>query len=311
MALIAALIAVPLVASILLLLIRDDRPRAGIVWAAAAATAILSIATAVIYLPEGWMGFEFSSSAVDIACTVIGVAIAAVIIRCAVRYRNVLALILAIVQIAGSLVFEFGYAHGLEVEFGLYVDGLSLLMVLIIGIIGSGICVYAIGYMRDFQAHASEDEPDRRPFFFFLMFLFLSAMFVIVLSNNMVWMFTGWEVTTLCSFLLIGYTRTDEAIRNAFRQINMNLVGGIAFVVALFASALLFNTLDFSQFLAIAAFLPGFAVLPASALAIAGLTKAAQMPFHTWLLGAMVAPTPTSALLHSSTMVKAGVFLLI
>ena len=141
------------------------------------------------------------------------------------------------------------------------------------------------------------------------MFLFLSAMFVIVFSNNMEWLFTGWEVTTLCSFLLIGFTRTDEAIRNAFRQIIMNLAGGIGFVVALYCCALQVGTFSLYDFLVIGCQNPQLVALAVTALAFAGITKAAQMPFHTWLLGAMVAPTPTSALLHSSTMVKAGVFL--
>ncbi len=119
------------------------------------------------------------------------------------------------------------------------------------------------------------------------------------------------EVTTLCSFLLIGYTRTDEAMRNAFRQIIMNLAGGIGFVVALYACALQVGTLSFHEFLAIGMQYPQLAVLAVTGFGFAGITKAAQMPFQTWLLGAMVAPTPTSALLHSSTMVKAGVFLLV
>ncbi len=184
-------------------------------------------------------------------------------------------------------------------------------MAFIIGGVGRGICVYALGYMEDFQAHEPEGASDRRPVFFALMFVFLSAMFLIVFSNNMVWLFTGWEVTTVCSFLLIGYTRTEEAIKNAFRQIIMNLAGGIAFLVALYVMAIQFETLSFLEFLRIGVAYPQLVALPVCALAFAGLTKAAQMPFHTWLLGAMVAPTPTSALLHSSTMVKAGVFLLV
>ena len=131
------------------------------------------------------------------------------------------------------------------------------------------------------------------------------------MSKRQVWLFTGWEVTTVCSFLLIAYTRTEEAIKNAFRQIIMNLAGGIAFLVALYVMAIQFGTLSFLDFLVIGIQNPALVALPVCALAFAGLTKAAQMPFHTWLLGAMVAPTPTSALLHSSTMVKAGVFLLV
>ncbi|MFR7403263.1 MAG: proton-conducting transporter membrane subunit [Coriobacteriaceae bacterium] len=124
-------------------------------------------------------------------------------------------------------------------------------------------------------------------------------------------MFTGWEVTTLCSFLLIGYTRTEEAIANAFRQIIMNLAGGLGFLVALWCCALTVGTFSFYEFLVIGQNNPALTTLAVTALAFAGITKAAQMPFQTWLLGAMVAPTPTSALLHSSTMVKAGVFLLV
>ena len=136
-------------------------------------------------------------------------------------------------------------------------------------------------------------------------------MFVIVFANNMEWMFTGWEVTTLCSFLLIGYTRTEEAIRNAFRQIIMNLAGGLGFLAALYSCAITVGTFSFLDFLVIGVNEPAIVTFAVTALAFAGITKAAQMPFQTWLLGAMVAPTPTSALLHSSTMVKAGVFMLV
>ncbi|MBP3867054.1 MAG: NADH-quinone oxidoreductase subunit L [Eggerthellaceae bacterium] len=311
MTLIAFLILFPLVVAAVLLLVKGDWPRNVIVGISAAVIALASVLLAVQYLGAAQTFFEFSSTAVDYVGTALSVAIAAIIIYFGVRYNNKLALALAIIQVVGSLVFEFGFAHGLHVKNGLYIDPLSVIMALIIGIIGSGICVYALGYMIDFQAHEPEDAKDRRPMFFALMFLFLSAMFVIVFSNNMVWMFTGWEITTVCSFLLIGYTRTEEAIANAFRQIIMNLLGGIGFLVALYLAAIQLGTLDFSRFIVAGLMHPELAALPVCMLAFAGLTKAAQMPFHTWLLGAMVAPTPTSALLHSSTMVKAGVFLLI
>ena len=311
MLLISFLILFPLAIAALLLLLRGDTPRTVVVVAAAAVIAAASIALTVQYLGASWVGFEFSSEIVDYVCTAIGVAIAVTVVAFGVKYKNYFAVALAIVQVAGSLVFEFGFAHSADVLVGLYVDSLSLIMALIIGVIGSGICVYALGYMRDFQAHEPEGARDRRPTFFALMFLFLSAMYVIVFSNNMTWMFTGWEVTTLCSFLLIAYTRTEEAVNNAFRQIIMNIAGGIGFLVALFLAVIFTGTLSFERFVQIGVEHPDLVVVAVCALAFAGLTKAAQMPFHTWLLGAMVAPTPTSALLHSSTMVKAGVFLLI
>ena len=305
------LIVFPLVVAAILLVVRHEGPRRVIVCAAGIVIGVASVALVVMNLGATCTLFEFQSEALDFVCTGISVAIAAIIIGFAVRYRNPWAALLAVVQIVGTLVLEFTFAHGIEVTYGLYFDSLSLLMTLIIGVVGSGICIYAVGYMEDFQAHEPEGAPDRRPLFFALMFIFLSAMFVIVFANNMEWMFTGWEVTTVCSFLLIGYTRTDEAIANAFRQIIMNLAGGLGFLVALYSCALTVGTFSFYEFLAIGMSNPVLTTLAVTALAFAGITKAAQMPFQTWLLGAMVAPTPTSALLHSSTMVKAGCFLLV
>lgn len=274
------------------------------------AVGAVSLALVGTYLGTAGVFFEFSSPIVDYLCTGVSIAIGICVLVYGIRYKNIVASLLAVIQTAGAIVFEALFAHGAPVASGLYVDSLSLLMAFVIGVIGSAICFYALGYMEDFQAH-HEDQRDRRPLFFALMFLFLSAMFGIVFANNMVWLFTAWEVTTVCSFLLIGYTKTDEAITNAFRQIIMNMLGGIAFLAALYYCAITLETLSFSEFLAMGTAMPGLFVFPVTALAFAGITKAAQMPFHTWLLGAMVAPTPTSALLHSSTMVKAGVFLLL
>ncbi len=310
-ALIGFLIVFPLVVAALLLLFRANTARNAIVWGGGAVIALASCAFVFTHLGAQEVLIPFESEAIDWLCTGISVAIVAVILAFSYKHKNVWAALLAVVQLAMVLWFELGIEAEQPVAYSLYFDSLSVLMAFIIGVIGSGICIYAIGYMEDFQAHEPEGARDRRPTFFALMFLFLSAMFAIVFCNNMEWMFTAWEVTTLCSFLLIGYTRTDEAMRNAFRQIIMNLAGGIGFVVALYACALQVGTLSFHEFLAIGMQYPQLAVLAVTGFGFAGITKAAQMPFQTWLLGAMVAPTPTSALLHSSTMVKAGVFLLV
>ena len=213
--------------------------------------------------------------------------------------------------------FELTKGHSIEVQNNMYVDRLSMIMILIIGIIGSLITVYALGYMKDFQHHHA-DEKDRRPWFFFLLFLFLAAMFGLVTSNNLIWMYFFWEITSLCSFFLIGFTKTKEAIRNSFRALIMNLLGGLGFCLAIIILGYGWDesirTLQLSDVILYGE--SGYGVIPAlmipvGLLAFAGITKAAQMPFNSWLLGAMVAPTPTSALLHSSTMVKAGVFLIL
>lgn len=305
------LIVFPLIVAAVLLFVKQDKARNVVVCVSGVAIGIASVIMVVLNLGASCTLFEFESEALDFVCTGISCLIAATIIWFAVRYKNVWAAVLAAVQVVGAIVLEFVFAHEIEVPYGLYFDSLSLLMVFIIGVVGSGICIYALGYMEDFQAHEPVGAPDRRPMFFALMFVFLSAMFLIVFANNMEWMFTGWEVTTLCSFLLIGYTRTEEALRNAFRQIIMNLAGGLGFLVALYSCALTVGTFSFYEFLVLGVNNPALVTLAVTALAFAGITKAAQMPFQTWLLGAMVAPTPTSALLHSSTMVKAGVFMLV
>ena len=314
MEMIVALIMVPCVAALLMLAVRNDKARDAIAIGFAALIGVLSIAFAGMYLgaspvyfelPHEWSGFL---SAVNV---VIDLTVGVFVVCYAVRYRRLLPLILALIQIGVCLWFELTVQHGVHFESQMRVDQLTVIMTLIIGIVGSGICVYGLGYMKDFQAHHPEQK-DRRPWFFAIMFAFLSAMFNIVLSDNMAWIYTAWEVTTLCSFLLIGFTKTEEALNNAFRQIVMNMLGGIAFQFAIVYAALNGLPLLFSEFLS-AGSSSGAALfaIPVALLAFAGMTKAAQMPFHTWLLGAMVAPTPTSALLHSSTMVKAGVFLLV
>lgn len=202
------------------------------------------------------------------------------------------------------------------VEPFLIVDGLALIMVFVVAVIGGLVTLHAVGYMHNYHQHHAE-SPDRRSFFFCTVAVFLAAMLGLVLVNHLGWLFACWEITTLCSFLLIGYSRTGEARNNAFRALRFNVLGGLAFSAALFylgthhippaLTSLVPRLGDAAA--------PGSGgwqvLLPVSLLAIAALTKSAQMPFSSWLLGAMVAPSTVSALLHSSTMVKAGVYLLI
>lgn len=321
MSIIIFLVTFPLVVALLLLLIRSDALRGPLVMLASFLIAAGSIAFAVLNLGDQTktlMEGGHASEIIGYAMMGIEALLALLIVFLGIKHKKYLASILALVQCPLLIWFELTKGHGIEVEFNIAIDNFSVVMVLIIGIIGTLICVYALGYMKDFQHHHA-GEKDRRPFFFFLMFLFLSAMFGIVLSNNLIWMYFFWEITTLCSFFLIGYTRTKEAIRNSFRALILNLLGGLAFVVAIVLMGTFLNFVELNSLIATyqaanlsqnggLSFVCGIMV---TLLAFAGLTKAAQMPFNSWLLGAMVAPTPTSALLHSSTMVKAGVFLIV
>jgi ech hydrogenase subunit A len=203
---------------------------------------------------------------------------------------------------------EFACGSKLECAHNLYVDKFSIIMALINGLVGGGICLYALGYMREYHESAHKEVADRRPLFFALLFVFLGAMFGLIFANNLLWLFFFWEITTLCSFLLIGYTRTEEAKRNAFRALTMNLLGGVAFAAAIILCYRQTGSIELQQLIGSK---QSLALLPAALLCFAGITKSAQLPFSSWLLGAMVAPTPVSALLHSSTMVKAGVYLVL
>ena len=303
------LVIFPLIVALALLVLKADAGRDIVVVGSSVIIAAASIFLCWQYF-GGEVFFEFESHAVGYVMMVIEACLAVVIIVLGIKHKKYLASVLAAIQTPLLIWFELSAGHDIHVEHNIYIDKLSLIMVLIIGIIGTLICVYALPYMKDYQHH-SHGEADRRPWFFFLLFLFLAAMFGIVVSNNLVWLYFFWEITTLCSFFLIGFTKTQEAVRNSFRALIMNLSGGLAFVLAIvYLGKSSLGTLELSQMLEYSRY--GYSVvIPVTLLAFAGITKAAQMPFNSWLLGAMVAPTPTSALLHSSTMVKAGVFLII
>ena len=298
----------PFIAAVLLLLIRNDRARALITEVSAAVIILSSLVVAYNHLGNPGV-FELESELIDGLMFIVELALGLAVIYLGVKHKKYAASVLGAVQIIMSLFFEFCLAGNVSVTHTMYIDDLSVIMILIIGIVGSLITVYAVGYMRDFQEH-HKNEKDRRPWFFFLMFVFLSAMFGIVLSNSLTWMFFFWEITTLCSFALIGFTRTEEAINNSFRQLILNLIGGLVFLAANIVLADQCGLLELDALL-ISDTADKYILLPVALLCIAGIVKSAQMPFHTWLLGAMVAPTPTSALLHSSTMVKAGVFMVL
>ncbi|GAI26665.1 unnamed protein product, partial [marine sediment metagenome] len=182
---------------------------------------------------------------------------------------------------------------------------LSLIMCLIICIIGSLICIYGIKYMADHEKHQGLAKTKQNRFFFYMLIL-LGAMNGIVFANNILWLFFFWEVTTLCCYALIRHDETPEAVENGFRALWMNLIGGLGFVVAII---LAFNSYGTLSLIALISNPTPLLLVPLAFLFLAALTKSAQVPFHGWLLGAMVAPVPVSALLHSSTMVKAGVYL--
>ena len=193
-----------------------------------------------------------------------------------------------------------------EVSFGLYLDGLALSMLLVITGVGSLIHWYASGYMWQ--------DPDYQRFFAY-MNLFVAAMLVLVLADNLVLLFLGWEGVGLCSFLLIGFWHQDPANGYAARKaFVVTRVGDTAFAIGLFLLYRELGTLDLPTIMALVPEmfdLGGNRPTLIAALLLAGaLGKSAQLPLHTWLPDAMAGPTPVSALIHAATMVTAGVYLI-
>lgn len=193
-------------------------------------------------------------------------------------------------------------------ETSLNITSLSIIMLLIVNIIGTLIVVFANGYITKYEHHRGMKS--RQKLFYFVICIFLSAMNGLVMSDALGWIYFFWEITTLSSFILISYNKDEEGWNSGFRALFLNVVGGICFSIG---NIILSQGYDVTTLTGIVSHgkAAGFYVVPIFLLVIAGFSKSAQMPFQSWLLGAMVAPTPVSALLHSSTMVKAGVYLII
>jgi multicomponent Na+:H+ antiporter subunit A len=191
-----------------------------------------------------------------------------------------------------------------NVSFSWLIDGLSLTFLLLISGIGTLIMLYAGGYLKG--------HPQQGRFFSFIL-MFMGAMLGLVASDSFLMLFVFWELTSITSFLLIGFDHAREASRRAALQALIVTGGGGLFLLA--GLLLLWDVTDVTQFSLLMSFGPEVRASPFY-LAILFLmlggafTKSAQFPFHFWLPNAMEAPTPVSAYLHSATMVKAGVYLL-
>lgn len=217
-------------------------------------------------------------------------------------------IVLTLAQIIPMFIFERIVGTNLEVKDVFFVDNLSIILNLIVSTIGTLIWIFSVSYMKEDEDH-KKVYPSRQHRFFFVLILFIGAMNALVLSNSLIWVYFFWEITTLSSFLLIGHDKTEDAINSAIRALFLNSIGGVAFVAAIIIAYYEYGTIDIQKIIAIKP--SGLLLEPIALLCLAAFTKSAQIPFQSWLLGAMVAPTPVSALLHSSTMVKAGVYLVL
>lgn len=313
MAFIVFLILFPFLTAAVLAFTKNNTARKGVVYAGSGAIILASLAFAAAYF-TGFLGDELEYlqtsklvHIIDYTMLAVELFLTVLITVLGVKHKKYHAVLFSLI---GTITIAWAELSG-TTESALnhiYCDKLTIVMCLIIGIVGSLICIYAVGYMTDYHEHHKEFK-DRRTFFFPMLFVFLGAMFGLVTSSNLNWIYFFWEITSVSSFLLIGYTRTKEAVDNSFRALWMNLLGGLGFAAAIVFSAINYHVTTLQELTSMT--LINSALVPVILLSFAALTKSAQLPFSKWLLGAMVAPTPTSALLHSATMVKAGVYLLI
>ncbi|WP_437922266.1 putative monovalent cation/H+ antiporter subunit A [Sphingobacterium sp. LRF_L2] len=192
----------------------------------------------------------------------------------------------------------------LGVNFDFRLDGLSLLFALLITGIGTAIFFYGRSYLK---GHRYFDR------FFAYLFLFMSAMLGVVLSNNVLTLFIFWELTSISSFFLIGFNNENEDSRkSAITALSITGLGGFFLLAGLILAGNIAGTFIISELFSKHDLITSHQLYPLiiGLIFIGAFSKSAQFPFHFWLPGAMKAPTPVSAYLHSATMVKAGIYLL-
>jgi NADH-quinone oxidoreductase subunit L len=210
-------------------------------------------------------------------------------------------------------VYTWAVSGGIPLEVGFLIDPLSALMMVVVTFVSLMVHVYTIGYMHD--------DPGYQRFFSYIA-LFTFAMLMLVMSNNFLQLFFGWEAVGVVSYLLIGfwYTRPTAIYAN-LKAFLVNRVGDFGFLLGIAAIYMYFGTLDYGAVFGIAPqlaakvvqVLPGvdwnLITLISILLFIGAMGKSAQVPLHVWLPDSMEGPTPISALIHAATMVTAGVFM--
>ena len=227
----------------------------------------------------------------------------------AVFYSFVLSVVLAAFvwhapagQQAGHVFFSWARTPPLTITFGLQVDRLSLLWMLIITGVGFLIHLYSVGYMAETKNY--------RTFFAYMNF-FVFSMLLLVMSDNFLWLLVGWAGVGLASYLLIGFDYDrPAAVLAARKALIMNVIGDVGIMIAMFLMYAHVHSVSFGNVFANVSSIGA----PAATwigiwLFVGAVAKSAQLPLHTWLPDAMEGPTPVSALIHAATMVTAGVYL--
>ncbi len=298
MALVLPLILLPLFAAFGMLLSRSERLQYLLVTLTVLLLGALSLY--LFFTPTEPITLNFSP-ALETLLIVADAALLLYFVRQGYRFKAKRVTALAVVQL---LLYALAEAiPATHSGAALLVDDLSLLMFLVINIVGGLIVIYALQYMRD-----EAMSPFRKRLFYAFLLLFLSVMNTIVMANSLLLFFFLFEMTTLASYLLIGFRRDELSQANALKALWMNQVGGAAILLGTLIALTQFGTFYIDTLLASSG---AYLLLSMALLSIAALVKGAALPFDGWLIGAMVAPTPVSAMLHSATMVKIAPYLIL
>lgn len=296
---IAGLFLVPLIVSVLLLVVPKPLAKPLVL------TASLIISVLAIY--------TFSRTNEPLAITVPGyvnqlVAGADILLLLffawvAIKRKSIIVGILTLLQFGGLLYILNTMPHTEAPQ--LMVDKLSAFMFILINVISGIIAIFSLRYID--EENCSEF---RKKYFLSTIFWFIAVMNLVVTSDNLEYFFLFFELTTLASYLLISFRKDKISEENANTALWMNQIGGVAILAAIYF--INYHGLGEATFSNLVSNVNNDAILlPLALMSIAALIKGAQMPFSKWLLGAMVAPTPVSALLHSSTMVKIAPFVIL
>ena len=202
----------------------------------------------------------------------------------------------------GEVIQTVAWLPALDINLALRLDGLGLIFVMIALIIGAAVLLYSVAYLRE----------GRQLGFYLWMTVFAFGMVGLVLADDLILLFACWEITSLASFLLIARSGSGAESASA-RTLFVTFFGGLTLMIAVVLMIVATGTTSLSQALASTVWVdrPGFTAVVAALVAVAGFTKAAQFPFHSWLPDAMAAATPVSAYLHAAAVVKAGIYLLL
>ena len=212
-------------------------------------------------------------------------------------------------EVFNENIYTWMQVGGLNMSVGFLVDNLTAVMLLIVSFVSLMVHIYTIGYMQEDEGYTK---------FFSYISLFTFAMFMLVISNNFMQLFFGWEAVGLVSYLLIGFWHHKEsAVEASLKAFLVNRVGDFGFLLGIAVLLMVFNTLDYEQVFNLTDDVNGQTIFGDISvitvicllLFVGAMGKSAQVPLHVWLPGSMEGPTPISALIHAATMVTAGIFM--